>query len=116
MYKCLYLNMVSAALAAVAISFSASAAETTILQHEKSFRSSNDQPLTEYKIKVGDVIEFRNEDPFFHNVFSLSDIKSFDLGSYPKGQSRKVTFDKPGTVDVECAIHANMQLRIEVTK
>jgi plastocyanin len=68
------------------------------------------------KIKVGDSVEFRNSDPFAHNIFSLSDTKSFDLGSYAQGQSKKVTFDKPGTVEVECAIHPNMRMVIEVEK
>lgn len=66
------------------------------------------------KIKVGDTVEFRNSDDLSHNVFSLSDTKSFDLGSYPKGSSKKVTFDKPGKVDVECSIHPSMQMSIEV--
>lgn len=65
-------------------------------------------------VKAGDTVDFTNEDPFFHNVFSLSDTKTFDLGSYPKGQSRSVTFDKPGNVDVECAIHPAMRMVIDV--
>ena len=68
------------------------------------------------KVKVGDTVEFKNSDPFSHNIFSLSDTKAFDLGSYPQGQSRKVVFDKPGTVEVECAIHPAMQMVIEVEK
>ena len=67
-------------------------------------------------VKVGDSVSFKNEDPFSHNVFSLSDPKTFDLGSYPQGQAKKVTFDKPGTVEVECAIHPDMKLVIEVQK
>ncbi len=66
------------------------------------------------KIKVGDTVQFINEDPFFHNVFSLSDAKTFDLGSYPKGQSKSVTFDKAGRVEVECAIHPTMRMVIDV--
>lgn len=65
-------------------------------------------------IKVGDTVRFTNEDPFFHNVFSLSPTKTFDLGSYPKGEYRDVTFDKPGKVEVECAIHPQMHMTIEV--
>ena len=68
------------------------------------------------KIKVGDVVEFKNSDPIAHNIFSLSDAKSFDLGSYPQGQSKKVTFDAPGKVEVECSIHPNMKMVIEVEK
>ena len=65
-------------------------------------------------IKVGDTVKFENQDPFFHNVFSLSEIKTFDLGSFKQGKSKTVTFDKPGKVDVECAIHPNMHMTIEV--
>lgn len=67
-------------------------------------------------IKVGDTVSFKNEDVVSHNVFSLSDTSMFDLGSYPKGQARTVTFAKPGTVEVECAIHPSMTMTIEVTK
>ena len=65
-------------------------------------------------IKVGETVRFTNEDPFFHNVFSLSPVKTFDLGSYPKGEFRDVTFDTAGIVEVECAIHPNMRMTIEV--
>jgi plastocyanin len=68
------------------------------------------------KVKVGDAVEFRNLDPYFHNVFSLSDAMLFDLGSYPAGQSKSVTFDKPGKVEVECAIHPLMKMTVEVRK
>lgn len=67
-------------------------------------------------VKVGDTVNFKNEDPFFHNVFSLSDAKTFDLGSYPQGQAKSVTFDKPGKVEVECSIHPEMKMVIEVAK
>src|SRR5260370_24754567 len=68
------------------------------------------------KVKVGDSVGFRNEDAFFHNVFSLSPVQSFDLGSYPKGQTRKVTFTKAGKVEIECAIHPDMKMVVEVVK
>ena len=68
------------------------------------------------KVKVGDAVVFRNDDPFFHNIFSLSDVHSFDLGSYPQGQERKATFTKPGRVEVECAIHPDMKMVVEVEK
>ncbi len=72
--------------------------------------------VSKLKVKVGDTVNFKNEDPFFHNVFSLSDPKTFDLGSYPQGQAKPVTFDKPGTVEVECSIHPEMKMIIEVEK
>jgi plastocyanin len=81
-----------------------------VLQKDKKFSQAT------LKVKVGDVIVFKNEDPFSHNIFSLSDIKTFDLGSYPKGQSKSVTFDKPGMVEIECAIHPDMKLTVEVQK
>lgn len=67
-------------------------------------------------IKKGDTVRFINNDPFFHNVFSLSDIKLFDLGSFPKDEYRDVVFDTAGSADVECALHPNMILNIEVTE
>jgi plastocyanin len=68
------------------------------------------------KVKVGDTVVFRNDDPFFHNIFSLSDVQSFDLGSFPQGHERKATFNKPGQVEVECAIHPDMKMVVEVGK
>src|SRR5688500_1750974 len=61
------------------------------------------------KAKVGDVITFKNDDEFAHNVFSLSDTQSFDLGSYKKGETRSVTLTGSGTIEVECAIHPEMK-------
>ena len=67
-------------------------------------------------INVGDVINFQNNDNFFHNIFSLSDVQAFDLGSYPKGESREVIFEKIGTLVIECAIHPSMSLEVTVRK
>ena len=86
----------------------ANAAEHEVAQKNKAFT------VEKLEIKVGDTVSFPNQDPFFHNIFSLSELKSFDLGSYKKGQTKKVTFDKPGMVEVECAIHPNMFMEIEV--
>jgi plastocyanin len=65
-------------------------------------------------IKKGDSVRFINQDSFFHNVFSLSDAKLFDLGSFPQKEFREVVFDESGQVDVECAIHPNMKMTINV--
>ncbi len=92
------------------VASSAHAGEQIIDQKDKKFSK------THVKVKVGDIIEFRNSDPYAHNIFSLSDVKSFDLGSYPQGQSKKVTFDKPGKVEIECSIHPAMQMVVEVEK
>ncbi len=91
------------------------AKEVEITQKGKSFLSQK-AAAQSLKLKIGDTVNFRNDDPYFHNVYSSSAAKPFDLGSYPQGQSRKVTFDKEGVVEVECAIHPEMKLRVEVEK
>jgi plastocyanin len=60
-------------------------------------------------VAPGTAVDFPNMDAIFHNVFSASPIKRFDLGKYPRGQSKRVTFDKPGLVHVYCDIHSNME-------
>jgi plastocyanin len=59
-------------------------------------------------VTVGTTVEFPNSDRVFHNVFSLSKAKRFDLGRYPRGDSRSVRFDQPGMVRVFCEIHSHM--------
>ncbi len=65
-------------------------------------------------IPVGSTVSFPNADPIFHNVFSLSGAKRFDLGYYPAGQTRIVRFDQPGVVQVYCHLHPNMYAAIVV--
>lgn len=100
-------------LTGILVAATASAGEITIGQKDKSF-VLNGAKIETISVKVGDTIHFRNEDPWFHNIFSLSDIKTFDLGSYPKGQSKSVVFDKAGIIEVECAIHPSMMLKVDV--
>ena len=64
---------------------------------------------------AGTTVSFPNFDPIFHNVFSLSKAKNFDLGNYPKGQTRTVSFATPGVVAVYCHLHSNMSATIMVT-
>ncbi|MGA7160230.1 MAG: carboxypeptidase regulatory-like domain-containing protein [Bacteroidota bacterium] len=59
-------------------------------------------------ILVGTTVDFPNSDPLFHNVFSLSQAKEFDLGRYPQGEKKSVTFNKAGVVSVYCEIHSYM--------
>ncbi len=84
------------------------AADYTVAQKGKAFSQAS------LNIKVGDKVAFRNDDPFAHNVFSLSDPMQFDLGTYPQGQAKSVTFAKAGMYEVECAIHPEMKLIINV--
>ncbi|HTI44674.1 MAG TPA: carboxypeptidase regulatory-like domain-containing protein [Vicinamibacterales bacterium] len=65
-------------------------------------------------VTVGSVVEFPNDDPIYHNVFSLSRAKTFDLGRFPKGKSRGERFDKPGVVKVFCQIHSHMSATVMV--
>jgi hypothetical protein len=65
-------------------------------------------------ITRGSIVEFPNEDPIFHNVFSLSSAASFDLRRYPHGQSRTQQFPKAGIVKVYCHIHSQMSATILV--
>jgi plastocyanin len=65
-------------------------------------------------IGVGGSVDFPNSDPIFHNVFSLSEPRSFDLGRYATGRSKTVRFDKPGVIRVFCDIHAHMSAFIFV--
>lgn len=106
-------KMAALAIMSMAATAAASAEEFVVGQHNKTF-VMKDQKVEKLTIKVGDTIQFENQDPWFHNVFSLSDTKTFDLGSYPQGQSKAVTFDKAGEVEVECAIHPVMLFKVEV--
>ncbi len=54
-------------------------------------------------------VAFPNEDSFFHNVFSFSRPSRFDLGRYPRGESKSVTFAEPGYVKVLCEVHQWMR-------
>ncbi len=65
-------------------------------------------------VTVGSTVAFPNSDRVYHNVFSLSKPRRFDLGRYPKGQSRSVRFDQPGVVRVFCEIHSHMSAFILV--
>jgi len=66
-------------------------------------------------IVAGQAVEFHNSDNVYHNIFSYSPPKKFDLGRYPKGKSRSVTFVKAGAVQVYCDIHSDMRADIIVT-
>ena len=59
-------------------------------------------------ITAGSAVAFPNNDDIYHNVFSLSGTKRFDLGRYAVGFSKSVLFDRPGVVRVFCEIHSHM--------
>jgi hypothetical protein len=63
-------------------------------------------------VMVGTEIEFPNQDPFFHDVFSIYRGKPFDLGLYESGAMRKVKFSQPGTSYIFCNIHPQMSAAV----
>ena len=65
-------------------------------------------------VPVGSTVDFPNDDPIYHNVFSLSRARTFNLGRFPRGESRAVRFDKPGIVKVFCDIHSHMSATVMV--
>lgn len=57
----------------------------------------------------GQSVSFPNQDPIYHNVFSVSPLATFDLGQYKASdEPRSVTFDRAGLVPVYCNIHPQM--------
>jgi len=65
-------------------------------------------------VTTGTTVQFLNSDKTYHNVFSLSKPKRFDLGRYPTGRSKSVRFDRAGIVRVFCEIHSHMSAFILV--
>ena len=65
-------------------------------------------------VTAGTTVDFPNSDNLFHNVFSYSQPREFDLGRYPRGEMKSVRFDKPGIVNVFCDIHSYMYATILV--
>jgi len=65
-------------------------------------------------IRTGTIVDFPNSDRIYHNVFSLSPTRRFDLGRYAVGHSKAIRFDRPGVVRVFCDIHSHMSAFILV--
>src|SRR5438105_11453286 len=59
-------------------------------------------------IPVGSTVEFPNDDPISHNLFSLSSPNAFDLGLYRRGAGKTHKFDTPGSLNVYCNVPPNM--------
>lgn len=66
-------------------------------------------------VPVGSTISFPNLDPLFHNIFSFSPAKSFDLGYYTERKSRSIVFSRPGIVQIYSHVHPEMYGVIIVT-
>ena len=65
-------------------------------------------------VSAGSTVSFPNFDPIFHNVFSTSHARAFDLGIYKNGESRDVTFAKEGLISLGCNLHSNMSAHLVV--
>jgi len=65
-------------------------------------------------VTVGGAVDFPNEDPIFHNVFSVSGDNRFDLDLYKRPKSGSWTFQRPGVVRVYCNIHPQMSAVVVV--
>jgi plastocyanin len=61
-------------------------------------------------VQAGTRVEFPNHDDFYHNIFSYSPAKRFDLGRYrPDEPVPSVIFDTAGLVVLRCDIHEHMR-------
>ena len=65
-------------------------------------------------VPPGSTVAFPNFDGIYHDVFSISPIKKFDVGLYKDGETRELKFEKPGIVRLGCNIHARMSAYIVV--
>lgn len=59
-------------------------------------------------VTQGSRVDFPNQDPFSHNIFSAAPGATFDLGLYPSGKSKDAPFRRPGAYAVYCNIHPRM--------
>lgn len=87
---------------------SATAKPQTVVQRDANF-----EPHV-LPIEVGTAVRWPNEDDIYHNVFSMSETKEFDLGLYGRERTPVIVFDKVGRVDVFCGIHTSMHCIILV--
>jgi plastocyanin len=90
------------------VTFAPPAREAELRQRKKSF-----VPYI-LPIQVGTSVRFPNDDELFHNVFSLSKTHAFNIGRYPHGPGKLVTFNKVGRIRVFCDIHSAMKANILV--
>jgi plastocyanin len=65
-------------------------------------------------VPVGSTVAFPNQDPIFHNVFSVSGTNRFDLINYKRPESKSWRFEHPGLVRVYCNIHPQMSAAVYV--
>ena len=96
-------------LGAVLVHAQSTAADFTIVQKNKAFS------VRQIAIKVGDRITFVKDDSVKHSLWSEARGSKFDIVQ-PPGRSDTVRFSQPGTVEVECLIHPEMRLEVQVRR
>jgi plastocyanin len=84
------------------------AADFTVVQRNQEFS------VRDLEVRVGDRVTFVNGDNVTHNVYSETKGLEFEIELQPPGRSDSVTFARAGTVEVRCAIHSAMRLRLDV--
>ncbi len=84
-------------------------------EHQVSQKGKQFQP-GELRIRAGDRVVFRNDDEVTHNVFSKTPGAEFNVKLQAPGTESPVVLERPGVVDVRCAVHPAMKLRIVVEK
>ena len=84
------------------------AADFTVVQQNQQFS------VPELQVRVGDRVTFINNDTVTHNVYSETKGMEFEIELQPPGRKDSITFARPGTVEVRCAIHSAMKLRVDV--
>jgi len=86
------------------------AADHEISQANKAFSKS------EITIRPGERLIFKNDDEVTHNVYSVTPGMAFDLQRQAPGASSSISFNKEGTIAVQCSIHTKMKLIVHVQK
>jgi plastocyanin len=89
------------------------AARTSPAKAQMAINGRNFAPRVRV-VTPGTTVEFPNQDPFTHNVFSSTEGTKFDLGSYGSGKSKSQEFKKSGPIPVYCNVHAKMTAYIVV--
>jgi len=84
-----------------------------IKQKDRRFFYNNDY-IESIRVEVGDKVRFLNVDEEIHNLYSVSPAKKFNLGIDRTGNVHVLTFNKPGRVTVDCSIHENMRIVVDV--
>ena len=105
------IKTISLAVISMLLAISAANAEgTTVYQEGKKFSPA------EITVKRGQSVTFTNKDPVTHNVYSTTPGLAFDLKAQKTGESSEMKFDSVGLVDVQCAIHPQMKMKVLVTE